>query len=277
MQRQWESKMEIYKLVFKQVQPIHIGAGSYGVISETRIFIPGWTMWGALTKAYNLQNGKDLAANQDLFENISCFYPSFDKEGNDVLFPKFKKGDFYLGKYSEKEFRAKFVDTNVSTAILPISRAAKDESLHETDVILPGVKKDYEERSYEKQLYWVGIVGFEDDEEVKNFLQEGLKIYVGGDSRYGLGLMMLIKSDKVKKEDVKNFVVSSYRYFDPDNKVNEITGKLELLVKATGYEGVELKVNKKVYYLIPNVNIADKIDIENLFPQKGILEKIINS
>ncbi len=62
MQRQWEIKMSSekkwYKLVFKQIQPIHIGMGSYGVINETRIFIPGWTMWGALTKAYNLKMGK---------------------------------------------------------------------------------------------------------------------------------------------------------------------------------------------------------------------------
>jgi len=102
-----------YKLVFKQIQPIHIGVGSYGVVNETRIFIPGWTMWGALTKAYNLQNNQSLSENQELFENISCFYPCFNKDGKDVLFPNFENGEFCLGKYSEDEFRAKLVDSFV--------------------------------------------------------------------------------------------------------------------------------------------------------------------
>lgn len=69
-----DNNKEWHKLVFKQVQPIHIGTGSYGVMNETRIFIPGWTMWGSLTKAYNLEMGSDLSENQDLFENISEKY-----------------------------------------------------------------------------------------------------------------------------------------------------------------------------------------------------------
>lgn len=47
MSEQW------YKLIFQQIQTMHIEIGSYGVVNETRFFIPGYTMWGALTKAYN--------------------------------------------------------------------------------------------------------------------------------------------------------------------------------------------------------------------------------
>ena len=118
------SDKQWYKLIFKQVQSIHIGAGNYGVVNETRVFIPGWTMWGALTKAYGIAHGwknNDWGSesNQKIFENISCFYPAF-KNGDDfeILFPQFKNGEFYLGDYSEDEFRAKFVDTFVSTVQL---------------------------------------------------------------------------------------------------------------------------------------------------------------
>ncbi len=58
MQGHQENKMVWYKLVFKQNQPIHIGYIDWGVVNETQIFIPGWTMWGALTKAYNICNSK---------------------------------------------------------------------------------------------------------------------------------------------------------------------------------------------------------------------------
>ena len=267
--------MSIYKLIFKQLQPIHIGAGSYGVISETRIFIPGWTMWGALTKAYNLQNGKDLSANQNLFENISCFYPSFDKEGKNVLFPKFESGSFYLGGYSEKEFRAKFVDTNISTAILPLYRAAKDESLHETDVILPGVKKEYRQNSKEDQLYWIGIVKLETD---ISSLKSGLKIYIGGDVKYGLGLMELIDAIKVIEEnkDIENFIISNYISIQKTNI--EKLSAIELLVKAKGYKEAKLQIDKKGFYFIPNINIKKEMDnIKNLFPNKGIIDFETNS
>lgn len=270
--------MKIYKLVFKQLQPIHIGAGAYGVISETRIFIPGWTMWGALTKAYNLQKGNALSENQSLFENISCFYPSFDEEGDTVMFPEFKGDEFYLGKYSEKEFRAKFVDTYTSTAILPNSRMAKDKSLHEINVILPGVKKDYREEKNEEQLYWIGIIGFEDDREIKDFLKDGLRVYIGGDVRYGFGVIELVKKGKVKKEDVKEFLFSN---FIPLYLIKGINGKIEILVEVKGYKGARLKIeeNKKRYCFVPNRSVGEKFknffvdNFEKIFSKKGVLEK----
>ena len=130
--------MAWYKLVLEQEQPIHIGYKRYGVLAETRIFIPGQTIWGALTKAYNLMKGENLDNNQKLFEQITCFYPSFD--GNTILEPNFEKGEFHLGKISEKEFRLLFVDSFTSTSILSETRTAKDESLHEIEYILPKPK-----------------------------------------------------------------------------------------------------------------------------------------
>ena len=54
MQKHWVMIMnkKWYKLVFRQEEPIHIGKGSYGVLSETRVIIPGWTIWGALVNKY---------------------------------------------------------------------------------------------------------------------------------------------------------------------------------------------------------------------------------
>ncbi|MDK2922214.1 MAG: hypothetical protein PWR24_1771 [Desulfonauticus sp.] len=261
------SEKKWYKLVFKQIQPIHIGMGSYGVINETRIFIPGWTMWGALTKAYNLKNGKDLSKNQEKFENISCFWPCFDEKGENVLFPKYKNGEFYLGDYSEEKFRAMFVDTFVSTAVIPGSRMAKDESLHEIDVILPQLKADFVSENNKKQLYWIGIIKI--DENISSFLEVGkLKISVGGDIRYGLGQLLLTNKKELtneenwsSKENIANFV--QFR------STNLKAGQIELIAEMDFTRGKPI-INEASYYSRVGSKITIEVNIDSLNKGKYI-------
>ncbi len=261
------SNKKWHKLVFRQIQPIHIGKGSYGVVNETRIFIPGWTMWGALTKAYNLKNGGDLSKNQNLFENISCFYPSFDDNGKDenILFPKFDKGEFYLGNYSEDKFRAKFVDTFISTAINPGTNTASDESLHELNIILPKVKRDYRKNEKEEQIYWVGVIELEDNREIPD------EIYIGGDVRYGFGKLMLINSkSELTEDEIKNWKQKG-GYIPVGTHDNN--AKIELLVEIEkSWEKAELRVkprNKRFYYILGSKVKAS----ENLKLYKGYFSK----
>lgn len=258
------SNKKWYKLIFKQIQPIHIGTGSYGVISETRIFIPGWTMWGALTKAYNSYNGNNLSENQQLFENISCFYPAFKNGDNfEILFPEFKNGEFYLGEYSEDEFRAKFVDTFMSTAINPLSNSALDESLHELNVILPGAKADYFEDKKEKQIYWVGIVEIDDKNKIPK------EIYIGGDVKYGLGKLILIKEAEEligESDEIEKFKKANYTEVSDETQQSVL---VELLVDAVGYEGKDLKIKKNGFYYMPGHNL----EINEFKLEKGKLIK----
>jgi len=215
--------MKWYRLVFKQEQPIHIGALKWGVINETEIFIPGWTMWGALTSQFlkykfaksqaretnkggekwllRLEDG-DIERFKRFFECITNFYPALrrrEEEDSSRLFkpffPHYKEGVFHIGDYSEERFRFEFVDTFVSTAVEPLSRMAKDESLHEFEYIMP--------QSSGIQLYWLGLVGFEEEQlqEVESFLKELLEIYVGGDSRYGFGRLTLTGIKCLNDED----------------------------------------------------------------------------
>ena len=210
MPRPWEKKMsdrKWFKLIFKQNQPIHIGMGNYGVINETRIFIPGWTMWGALTKAYGLKKGWkgndwNKENNKKLFSQISCFYPSFDEKN--TLKPNYQKGEFYLGDIPESQFRLYFVDTLLKTAIVPISRMAKDESLHETDFILPKPKAEFkgELNSFKDSLYWIGVAHL--DDKCKAFCQKGLKIHIGGDAKYGLGELELKEIKEIAENELTN-------------------------------------------------------------------------
>jgi len=192
-----------FELVFQQLRPIHIGKLNYGVLSETEIFIPGQTMWGALTKNYNLANKINLNENQNLFSSITCFFPSLD--GKNVLAPCYKDGVFCLNEgLSEDDFRFAFVDTFVSTAVNPLSREAADESLHEMDFVLPGPKNVLPQKGINKEtrLKWIGLVGLEEyNSSVYDFLQEDkLIITIGGEIKYGFGVLELISVKEINEE-----------------------------------------------------------------------------
>ena len=245
-----------YKLVFKQEQPIHIGSAKLGVVNETEIFIPGSAMWGALTNTY-LQKGKVDPNNKNkleelgkYFETISNFFPSFD--GKNILQPTYQKGEFgYLLPYSkeflsEDKFRFIFVDTLVQTAIEPMSRKARDESLHELDYILPKPKQKLE--YFEDNLYWTGIIQI--DDELKDFLREGLKIFIGADVRYGYGETELVKVENPNSED-KNFW-----WINDDN--------IEIKTNRPSPYFIEAKENLKIegeVLLIPEVDFRENIPV----------------
>jgi hypothetical protein len=273
MQKQEENRMLWYKLVFKQNQPIHIGSLNWGVINQTLIFIPGWTMWGALTKAYNIHKEQQLSSNQELFETITCFYPSFDENGNNSLFPEYKDGVFHLGEYPEDKFRYEFTDTFVSTAILPESRSAKDESLHEVEVLLPKNKMK------KKQLYWIGLLGINQNDDFKDFLKEELKIWIGGDIRYGLGGFELISKDEVSNNDLENWQIDdgailklpsnkelkNFLEFSPDSNFD---GELILHAEFDFLKN-EPRVKKAKYLVTPGSKILNDLNSKNYKLKKG--------
>ncbi|MGA1861433.1 hypothetical protein OWM07_00905 [Deferribacter thermophilus] len=246
------------KLIFKQNQPIHIGSGKWGVLKETDIFISGQTMWGALTNAY-FQKTQDY--NETLFEKISNFFPSLDKEN--ILAPHYKEGEFHLGDFSEEEFKAYFVDTLIQTAVEPISRKAKDESLHEIDYILPKPKKEFQSveklEPLKEQLYWIGIINTDN-----KFLKKGLKIYIGADSRYGYGELELIYIDNLAEEEKEFWWINgeeikiengqSSPYFIEAIKNLEFKGELLLLTELDFLQNIP-KVNEAKFF----INVGSKI------------------
>lgn len=267
-----------YKLIFKQLQPIHIGIGRYGVISETRIFIPGWTMWGALTKKYNqLLKNVDLSKNQELFNEITCFYPAFKSNSFEPLLPQWKNGEFYLGSYSEAAFRARFVDTFVSTAVVPLSRMAKDESLHEINIILPSIKKEFSEE-INKELFWVGIVKISEDviKEVKKKLTENppLELIIGGDSRYGFGKVILEKVEKIEEstQEYKNLKWSNFLPFSFTLDKIIVESIIENIIEIER-DNNNFGVKSRGLYYLPGFNRNEFIDanIETIL-NKGCLE-----
>ena len=268
------SEKKWYKLIYKQVQPIHIGLGRFGVLGETRIFIPGWTMWGALTVAYNIQEGVKLDNNEDLFKEISNFFPAFYDNGKLIeLKPCFHKGEFKYGYYedgelickdndtkvfSEREFRAKFCDVLMSTAVLPISRQAMDASLHELEFILPAMKADVkkDDENFVRQLYWIGYVKVNE-----NFNEFPKHIFIGGDRRYGYGLLEFEDKKPADNEEAQNPKLWYFDYNLVKNLEIEAHSQIELLPEFNFISG-EKEKNYKAnlentgYYYMPGHNLV---------------------
>lgn len=262
------SKEELcwYKVVFKQLTPIHIGQKNYGVLSETRLFIPQWTMWGALVNAYGkIQGGKDddFKEGKELFKSTTCFFPILNKEGYHIMFPNFKNGKLYIGDMKEEEFRLKFTDTYVSTSISPEYIAAKDGSLHETEIILPKSKKDG------SQIYWVGLVGIEESKKEKfvSFIKQCEDVFIGGDIGYGLGRLRVLQNgiNDADEECLKNWnlkldgevicngePIRKYLRFNQDYTLQK--GKLEFVVQYD-FSGRSPSIVKKGCFFVPGSEV----------------------
>lgn len=224
-----------FEIRFKAKSPIFIGSRKIGFIQQTRRYIPGKTMWGALTanasrklidegvkynpKVYD-EVGKCIAG---YVKNTYFFLEITDKENGSIQHtfnPSFTKEGLKYGQYSERKFESTFISSFVSTATVGSRNSAMDESLHETEYILNKINC----KTGAKQVYWKGYLfvkgGFSGKCSVKNSeefeeielgyeetsikLFEALKkIHVGGDLRYGFGALELCENN------VKNIEKSS--------------------------------------------------------------------
>lgn len=193
---------EWYEITLKPLQPLHIGSGNYGVVNPTWIFIPGWTMWGALTAAFGIKNDWDKTAlsthQKALFEGISNFYPEI---AGKTHFPNYEKGDFCLGKFSEKKFRHIATDTFTSTAINALYQSANESSLHEIEYLLPETKENKPE-----DIYWKGIINIDKNNstDLLDFLSGGTEISVGGERSKGFGRVVIHQVKELEEKEKWN-------------------------------------------------------------------------
>ncbi len=206
--------MKWYKVVLNQITPVHVGKRIWGVLSETEVFIPGWTVAGALTHLCLLSRINSATNNEDIlnkFQVITNFYPVLKNgEKEKILFPQFENSNFYLGdyledefrykedefRYKEDKFRYKYVEADFKTAVEPILRKAKDENLYEFEYIVPEFK-------------WVGLIKLE--ESIKKKLENFKEIFIGGDVKYGYGrFTFTVKEleEEEKEKELKKFNLS---------------------------------------------------------------------
>ena len=215
-----------YELEYKAKSAIHIGYGTQlGIVSRTRYYIPGKTVWGAVTAALSrrIMENYDAEIYRKIGEFVKhhlifgYFYPL--KEG-DVLYPNYTEEGFGYGNkvggefvMTKEEFEKEFISSYISTALDKNSMTAEEGSLHEFELISPVEFVGYLFTNLEKgqgsAIYGLPIFVKEvsNDEirvEIKGkeieVFEAIREIQVGGERIYGFGKLELTGIEE--KEDM---------------------------------------------------------------------------
>lgn len=171
-----------HKVVFKLQSPMHIGWRKLGNLQQTRPYVTGRVLWGALTyQLVKAKSGNDFEAMKTKVDKelrFTYFYPS-DSEKEVGIWP-WEKRD---------KFSWLFLDSYASTALK--MNVADQGTLHETEYIAPKTREG-------EQVYLIGYI-IEKETCDLNWRDVLDKIQLGGERNYGWGRVSL--TDIVISED----------------------------------------------------------------------------
>lgn len=188
----------LYRWVWEVESPVHIGLAPAGMLNRTRLYVPARTLWGALTAELARRRAGDKGfpdyggVGEELRKrtHLSYLFPAEQVGGQwKAWLPGFHKERGLVWeredgrKEGDREFRRHLLTTRPGTAIEPESDSASEGTLRELELISPYWQRD------SSQLSRVGFVGyvFCQDDSLKKELEEIRLLWIGGDTRYGLG------------------------------------------------------------------------------------------
>lgn len=176
-----------YRVTFKLLSPVHVGWHKLGNLQQTRPYITGRSLWGALTARLTRQYGsdkyKDMGKKVDDQLAFTYFYPSKSPEPDGVeLWPWREQWD---------KFAWTFLSSYASTA-LENGHSSEAGSLHETEFISPRTRDG-------QQVYLVGYFFKKDSCELEWEIALS-KLQLGGERGYGWGRVKLCICESVKPE-----------------------------------------------------------------------------
>jgi hypothetical protein len=186
--------------VWRLEAPLHVGMPPAGTLNRCRTCVPARALWGAVTaEMARSQAGDSFPQYHDVGKEIT------DNCRFTYLFPAEKRGNEYLvwqpgfsdtkglewsceggqETLSDRAFRRRLLDSRPGTAIAPESDAALAGSLRETECINPWWR-DPDQRHEQAPVFLAGYV-FLKNTKFHQELEALQTLFVGGDSRYGLG------------------------------------------------------------------------------------------
>jgi hypothetical protein len=175
-----------YQVSFRLLSSAHIGWRKLGNLQQTRPYLTGRTLWGALTSRLTReQNSSDyegIGEEVDKQLAFTYFYPSTHSLAvKPWPWPAQQWDEFawlYLGSYA-------------STA-LENGHSAEAGSLHETEYIAQYTRNG-------DQVYLVGYI-FEKEGCSLHWRSALIKLQIGGERSYGWGRVQLEKVRKLENE-----------------------------------------------------------------------------
>ncbi|MEN3009268.1 hypothetical protein [Pseudothermotoga sp.] len=192
---------QLYRWVWLIRSPLYVGTTPAGALNRTRLYIPARAMWGAITAELARRQNTSFPDYKTLGEALqkqvrfSYLFPAekTDQEWKAWLPFYMEKKGLVWQREDKKElrnriFRMQLLITQHSTAIAPESDTAEEGSLRELELISPFWRDG---DAISKPVAMVGYLFCQNEDFYKNIYQIE-EIFVGGDTRYGLGRLKRI-------------------------------------------------------------------------------------
>lgn len=218
----------LFRWVWRLEAPLFIGMPPAGALNRCRPYVPARALWGAATaEAARLESGEgfpDYVHVGDEVKQNCRFTYLFPAEvwKEDILawIPKFEreKGLRWYRQDSEKslsdrDFRRHLLDSRPGTAIAPESDSALEGSLRHTECISPWWRDPDRHDGHGKTAAPVLLLGYvflndkthneqeklHDPKDIHGHLRAVRTLFIGGDTRYGLGKIRRI--DTLSSDD----------------------------------------------------------------------------
>ncbi len=201
---------KIYSWVWQLLSPVHVGTTPAGSLNRTRLYVPARTLWGALTAQLARKEAGDAppdygGTGERLSEKCRFSY----------LFPAQKEGERYLAwlpryedaegrglvwhrednegnKKADREFRLWMLTVRPGTAISPSTDAALEATLREYELLADW--SFWGKQKVPQPVFLKGYV-FCREADVEAEVLEMEELFLGGDTRYGLGRVRRVHLD----------------------------------------------------------------------------------
>lgn len=193
----------LHQWVWRLEAPLFIGMPPAGALNRCRLYVPARALWGAVTsEVARSRNADGFPGYKEIGDKIrensrfTYLYPA-EKVGNDyaVWLPKFEKQGLVWQhqdgnkNLSDRGFRRRLLDSRPGTAIAPETDSASEGTLRETECINPWWRNLSGHEEKYSPVFLMGYVFLKDkDTSFHKQIKENIKtLFVGGDTRYGLG------------------------------------------------------------------------------------------
>lgn len=203
----------VLRWVWQLESPLFIGLPPAGSLNRCLQYLPARAMHGAVTAELARLKGDEKSD-----------FPDYEKFGHEIglncrfsyLYPARQKGDgfwVWLPEYerekglrwrcsggeaslSDREYRCRLLNSRPATAIAPVTDSAVDGTLRETECINPFWRESSNDQGQRHSILLLGYI-FLKNKGFRRQLDSVDKLFVGGDTRYGLG-----KIDRVGWHDL---------------------------------------------------------------------------
>lgn len=197
----------MYRWVWQLRSPLHIGVGQAGPLARTRLYIPASTLWGALTAeltrrchtpalSYHYQQVGEEIKHKTRF---SYLFPAEKIDGRwKAWLPEFSpdglnwKREDNGASHSLRKFRNRLLSTLPGTAIDPSTDTAQESTFGETEVVHPFWQDS------QGPVAFIGYL-FVNDQNLVDQIFEITELFLGADTRYGLGRL-----EQIERQDIQS-------------------------------------------------------------------------